>query len=173
MKTIRYFLSICCLPVLMLVSCSKDDEGDDNSANNEIAGTWLLKKLEGSATYTNGTSPYNVTNVVNGELPADMASYNQTYKFETNGKCVMDGDNGTFIYKDEILTTIASGNKMVFTVLSVDNQNMKLQMDLATSKSYAIEVANTLLKEAGDSKTCASYGITVTNASFTVTLNKK
>ncbi len=176
MKTFQFILVMFCLPALILVSCGKDDDGDDNGGNNansEIAGTWLLKKLEGTATYTNGTSPYQVTNAIKDELPVDMTSYNQTFKFETSGKCVMDGDNGTFTYKDKVLTTNATGLKMVFTVLSVDAQSMKLQMDNATSKVYAIEVADAVLKEAGDPKTCKVYGITATDASFTVTLSKK
>lgn len=167
------FLGMCMILMVSLFgACSKDD-GTDPVVTNELIGTWQLKMLSGNATYINGTSPYNVTEVVNSELPADMTSYNQSYTFRSDGKCIMDGDNGTYAYKDKMLTTKVGNNTMAFTVLSVDNSTLKLQMDKATSKVYAIEIANTLLKEAGDPKNCAEYGIGATDASFTFALTKK
>lgn len=169
--------TVCLCLVLMTalcLACSKDDDGEKiPPVTNELLGTWQLKTLSGNATYTNGTSPYQVTEVVKGELPADMTPYNQVYTFKNDGKCVMDGDNGTYTYKDKVLTTKVGSQTSVFTLLSVDNTTLKLQMDAATSKVYAYEVANTLLKEAGDPKTCADYGIGATNASFTFILTKK
>lgn len=176
-RTIAQTVSLCLILMTSLcLSCSKDDDGPENvipEETNELLGTWQLKTLSGNATYTNGTSPYQVTNVVNDELPADMTSYNQIYKFETKGKCIMDGDNGTYTLANKVLTTKVGSTTTVFTVLSADNSTLKLQMDAASSKVYAIEVANTLLKDAGDPKTCADYGIGATNASFTFALTKK
>ncbi len=173
MKTMKFTFIILLFSSSLLSSCSKDDENENPPVTNELIGTWQLKTLSGNATYTNGTSPYNVTSVVNGELPADMTPYDQVYTFKNDGTCMMDGDNGTYTYKDKILTTKAGSQTSVFTMLSVDNSTLKLQMDKATSKTYAIEVANTLLNENGDPKTCAEYGIGATDASFTFTLNKK
>ncbi len=175
MKTSKFTFLILLFSFSLLTSCGNDndDENDNLPVTNELSGTWQLKTLSGNATYTNGTSPYNVTDVVNGELPADMTSYNQVYTFKNDGKCIMDGDNGTYTYKNKVLTTKVGNQTSVFTVLSVDNSTLKLQMDKATSKTYAIEVANTLLKEAGDPKNCAEYGIGATDASFTFTLSKK
>ncbi len=179
MKTFKFIFATICVFSLVLLSCSKDNDNEPNSNDNtstvdntEIIGTWQLKTLDGNATCTNGNSPYNVTKEVKDALPADMTSYNQKYTFNTNRTCMMDGDNGAFTYENKVLTTQVGSTKMVFTVLSADSQNLKLKMDESTSKTYAIEVADALIKDAGDLQNCQDYGITVTNASFTFVLTK-
>ena len=163
------------LAATLQVSCGDGGYNDDEiNPNSTIAGSWVLLKIYGEAWCDNGTFPGNASNMVSSKYPAEMASYNKIYKFNLNGTCVMDGDNGTFTIEDRTLIVKTGSNQTTYTVRFVGSEPLlELDMDEESSKKYAIEVIDALLAESGDSKTSKDYDINVAYASFAFLLDKQ
>ncbi len=163
MKTIRIILWIIVLPALVLTGCNKDEGGD--AAASGITGEWIWTEVDGNAVY-NYT---DLTTVVNAQFPLDMTDDESIWKFESNGKCNLDGDKADYTY---------TGNKLeiddgaTYTV-TISGNKMDLKADKNTSKEFATMIARQAIPNICYGCTWENQQASVTSASFTFTFERK
>lgn len=127
MKQLKLSL-IFILSILLLSSCSSDDNGDDNISNNEsIVGSWRFTKLE-SVVIKSNMEKYNkiIENYSVAGYMKDFGNGNQITTFTADGKFIEKYKDetyyGAYTYVNGILSVVYDNNE--------DNDNFSQKVSI-------------------------------------------